>query len=164
MALGVGNIFSQETNIDLWGSTTNDFQMSISVKNGKSDVLLGSPIILMARLQNLSSTKTIQIHEFNQKLIDGSYSFSVISPSGSDISPKINVNGPLGGSGGTYAIGPGQIHEAALDLSLVCKFEAVGTYKVIVTKQVEDLSDSKPSMPPFILISNPLYIKVVQQN
>ena len=74
--------------------------------------------------------------------MDGSYAFSITSPSGSDISPKINANGPLGGSGGVYAIGPGQIHEAELNLSSVCKFDTVGTYKVAATKEIQDLSDS----------------------
>jgi hypothetical protein len=167
-ALGASPVLSQETNVDLWGPTMNDFQMSISLENGKSDVPLGQPVILKARIQNLSNNRTVYIHEFNQKIMDGSYAFSITSPSGSNISPKIN--GWIMGSGGTYAIGPGQIHEAELNLSLVCKFETVGKYKVVATKEIKDLSaflassQNKHSIPPFKVISNPLYIKVVQRH
>jgi hypothetical protein len=157
-ALGAGKVLSQEANVDLWGPTTNDLRMFISLEKGTNEVPLGQPVILKARIQNLSSKRTVYIGEYNQTIMDRSYAFSITSPSGSDISPKINGS-QYGGSGGLYAIAPGQIHEAELNLSLVCKFETTGTYKIVTTKQIQGESSSTPQ---FKIISNPLYIKVVQ--
>jgi hypothetical protein len=158
--LGTGYILFQKTNGEHWGPATNDFQISISLENGRSNVQLGQPIILLAYLRNISKDKTIYLYENNQTAMDGTYTFSIINPSGNDISP--DTKGFLAGSGAFYPIGPGQTHTQELDLSSVCKFETVGAYKVVVTKRISDASGLQPSPSPFNLISKPLYIKVVQ--
>ncbi len=166
VALFSGKVLSQDTKGAIWGPITNGLQMSISFKGNKQEVLLGQPILLKAMVRNVSGNKTYFIHECYQKVLDGSYAFIISSPSGMDISPKIKEM--TGGSGGFYSIAPGQAHEVELNLSPVCKFEAVGKYKITTVKSIKDYSSyfspgsSKQVNSQFKIVSNTLYINVIQ--
>jgi hypothetical protein len=156
-ALSATPAFSQESNAVDWGSVSHNLQMSISIKGGNSDVQLGQKIVLTAKYKNLSN-KTFTMYEYNGAILDPSYDFKVTSPSGHDISPDMKNISPSD-SGAVKPIAPGQIYEVNLDLSLVCKFETTGTYKIVATKQVQEESGTQ-----FKLVSNPLYINVVQRH
>ena len=160
--LYTNNLFSQNTNLDHGGSVTNGFRLSISLKGGTNTVPLGQPVVLISRLQNISSNTMVQFLEFVEPIKDGSYGVSITSPTGKDLSPKI-YNFPEG-SFGLCDVGPGQIHEAQLQLSLVCKFETIGRYKIVVTKKIRALrcqAGSNQLALPFEVVSNPLYVNVV---
>ena len=154
-ALSAIPVFSQETNAADWGPVSHNLQMAISLKGGNSDVQLGQKIVLTAKYKNLSN-KTFIMYEYNGAVLDPSYNFKITSPSGQDISPDMKNISPSD-SGAVKPIAPGQIYEVNLDLSSVCKFETTGTYKIVTTKQIQDESGAQ-----FKIISNPLYIKVVQ--
>ena len=154
-ALSTIPVFSQETNAADWGPISHNLQMEISLKGDNSDVQLGQKIILTAKYKNLSN-KTFIMYEYNGAVLDPSYDFKITSPSGHDTSPDMKKISPSD-SGAVKPIAPGQIYEVNLDLSAVCKFETTGTYKIVITKQIQDESAAQ-----FKVISNPLNVKVIR--
>ena len=140
-------------NINDWGPATNDFLISIGLKNGVHEVTNGQPCILSIRFKNVSKSKTVDVLKLLWADGDGTYSFTVLNPSGKDISP-IPIE-PSGGSGGVIEVTPGQTRGVEFNLSAVCKIRTIGNYRVIAKKEVWS-NDGKS----FQVVSNPLEITV----
>jgi hypothetical protein len=92
----------------------------------------------------------------NGTVYDPTYAFTVISPSGADVSPNMaNVN--ASGSGQDHLLGPGKTLIITFNLSVFCNFDEPGNYKV--TAQRKEIW-STPKKVAFTVISNPLTVTV----
>lgn len=72
---------------------------------------------------------------------------------GQDISPALPKF--ISGSGGQIAITPNQIQEFEFNLSHLCKFDEIGTYKIIAKKRLFPSIDDRCEM-----VSNPLNVVI----
>ena len=139
-----------------WGATTNNIQMSVALKNGTNGVKAEQPIVLLIRYRNASTNQVCRIYRSNEIEYDPGYTWSVISPSGNDLSPnpeKIHASE----SGGFIRLPPNQIVGLEFDLSQICRFDEIGTYKIVAKKEIF----SPEAKKPVTVISNPLNIVVV---
>ena len=139
---------------DTWGPTTNNLQMSISLNCG--EIKTNQPCILSIRYRNVSTYETFQIFEVNGTVYDPTYGFSVISPSGLDISPDMSKV-RSGDSAELHRLDPGQTVTIKFNLSFYCKFKEVGIYKIVARK---GWLWSREKHRHFAVISNPLKVTV----
>jgi hypothetical protein len=145
--------YGQETNI-YWGPATNDFLMSIELKNGAQELTNGQPCVLTIRFKNVSKSRTVNVWRLWWTEGDHTYSFTVSDPSGKDISPVWNE--AFGGSGGAILVRPGEIKGIEFNLTTVCKINAVGNYRVTAKKEARSDDGNQ-----FQVVSNPLLFSVV---
>jgi hypothetical protein len=85
---------------------------------------------------------------------DGTYSFTVLDPSGKDISPI--PNRAIAGSANIIEVPPDQTRSVEFNLSAVCKISTTGNYNIIAKKEIWS-SDGNS----FQVVSNPLVVTVV---
>jgi DNA-binding beta-propeller fold protein YncE len=155
LVLAAWQTFADDLKTNDWGAVTNNAQMSISLTGGGNEIKTNEPVRLLIRFRNISTNETIAIFRPNAIETDPTFSFIVVSPSGKDVSPsspKIFV-----GSGGVLPIDPNQTVELEFNLSDLCKFDEVGTYKIIAKKGV----GSRDGKKLFVVVSNPLYATIV---
>lgn len=141
---------------DDWGELTNNFKMSIRLETIKAEIQTNQPCVLLIRYKNVSTNETFWVYE-NGTEYDPAYSFTVISPSGKDISPDMNRFKPCDATAVRH-VGPNQILQIKFNLSLLCKFNEEGNYKVIA-KYKEAFAFEKRKT--FTVVSNPLSVLVV---
>jgi hypothetical protein len=156
VVLSVWHIFADDTKTNDWGVATNGVQMSISLKNGDSEIKTNQFVTLLVRFRNLS-TNAIYLYRFNfdDTELAGGVSCRVISPSGKDILPNRD-NALAQGSGANFPVPPHQIYEFEFSLGNFCDFSEVGTYKITAKKTLM-IGQRKE----FLVVSNPLYVSVV---
>ena len=157
-AIGTGHIYG-DTLTNNWGPVTNNIQMSICIESNKYEIKPNESVNLIIRFRNLSTNMSFAAHNSLQAQTDpetGVYC-TVISPSGSDISPNTEKT-YAGGSGAAGLVGPNKTYEFAFRLSDLCKFNKHGTYK-ITAKKVVRLQDGRK---PIEVVSNTLRLSVVR--
>lgn len=148
-------VFADNTETNSWGPVNDDIQMSIRLKSDVSEIKTNQPVELLIGFKNVSTNETLRISTLNAIETDPGYSWIVTSPSGKDISP-VPDNMPVTGSGARIPLPPGQIIEFNFNLSLLCEFNEIGTYKIVAKKSI--YSPSKHKL--FKAVSNPLNIVV----
>ena len=144
-----------ETNV--WGAATNKFQISICTKGGEKHFKSNEAVTLLIRLRNLSATETFVFYRANAAERSPDFSYTVIAPSGKDVSPPR----PFGyhGSGTTVDIRPRDSEEMQVNVSKLCTLGEIGTYKIIVRHWPSrwPVRGDKP-LELFEAVSNPLYV------
>ena len=155
-AATVLGVFADDAKTREWGAVTCNAQMSIELKESKSEIQSNQSVYLVIRIKNVSTNDTIGVYQSLAIVVNSlvNFSFVVISPSGKDVSPKA-AEYFRGGSAGSYSIGPGQIKTFDYDLNYLCKFDEVGTYKVTAKKRLFPDLEEKCE-----LVSNSLNIVV----
>ncbi len=153
-SLAVCQAFSEDVKAHPWGAMTNSVQMSISLRDDGKEVKIGQPLALMMRIKSLSTNETFTLVLLNEIERDPGFSFIIVSPSGRDISPKPSIGS---GSGHIGALAPGQTVELKFDLASICRFDEVGTYKIIAKREVLAARRNRV----FEVVSNPLGVPVV---
>jgi hypothetical protein len=153
VTLFVWQVYADGMKTNDWGAVTNNFQMSISLKGDKSEITNNQPCILLVRYKNVSTNETLNVYEAEH---DPSYSFTVISPSGKDISQDIKKFHPSD-SGGYIPVRPNQSVKFEFNLSYLYDLHEVGTYKVIAKKKVWSFERHQT----FTVVSSPLFVSVV---
>jgi hypothetical protein len=118
-----------------WGPVTNNAQISLAVKGGQRIIKTTEPVKLLVRFRNLSTNETFGVFRTGEVEYDDTYSWVVISPSGKDISPDFR-NIPTSDNGHTVYIPPGQTNGVELNLRNLCRFDEVGTYKIVAKKEI----------------------------
>ena len=146
--------FADDLATNDWGQVTNNAQMSINLKDGKNEIKTNHPVKLLIQIKNVSTNETFLVGRANAIENDESFSFVVIAPSGKNISPKPKN---IPGSGGADPAIPNQIIKLEFNLSNLCKFDEVGTYKIIANKSLWSPERNKL----FTVVSNPLYIAII---
>ena len=144
------------TTTNEWGPVNCNAQISVQLKDPEKEIKINQTVNLVIYIKNVSTNETLYVFQSLAVVIDSyiDFSFNIISPSGKDISPKQSKYWN-GGSAGIYPLLPGQVKEFSYNLSYICKFDEVGTYKVIVKKKFGLWQDGKCEAA-----SNPLTITV----
>ena len=138
-----------------WGPTNDSVQMSIGVKNSENPIKTNQPVLLSISFRNLSSDEAFRIYRANGIEYDPGYTWSVISPSGRDISPRMKTI-PSSESGVHLPLLPNGTNEFAFNMSYLCKFAERGTYKITGRKWIYSLRLKKP----IEVVSNPLFVRI----
>lgn len=115
-----------------WGAETNGVQLGISLAQGLQ-ATNGGPVTIKVHIKN-NSTNNAQYYIAGKPVFDPSWSLTVISPSGKDISPK-----PLrafAGSGVFRNVNPGQTAELEMDLKSKASIDEIGEYKVALRQKI----------------------------
>lgn len=149
-------IFADDLKTNQWGVVTNNVQMSISLTDRGKEIKSSQPVKLLIRFRNISTNETFLVGRENAIENDPGYSWVVISPSGKDISPKPQIHT---GSGGAIPLVPNQFIEFEFNLSRLCKFDELGTYKIVTKKSIWSPENQKL----FTVVSTPLYVTVVPE-
>ena len=152
----VWQLFASALYADDWGPATNGIQMSIRLKSKASEIKMNQPIMLSVCFSNISTNERFRIYRANAIEFDSGYSWSVISPSGKDISPNMEKIRESE-SWGSFALLPNKAIEFDFNLSHLCKFSEIGTYKIIGRKAIDFYGSNKSIK----VVSNPLSVTVV---
>jgi hypothetical protein len=160
--LVVSRTFADGSGTNQWGSPTNELQLSISIVGGRIHLKPNEPVMLLVRLRNLSATETVVFHRANALERSGAFSYTVIAPSGTDVSPpRAWQHYQLHGSGHFVDIPPGDLCKMQLDLSQVCTFGETGTYRITIRHQRSRWRDKEHKVwESFDVVSNTLDIDV----
>jgi len=149
-------VFADDINTNDWGALVNNVQMSIGLADDKQEITNNQPVILLIRFRDVSTNESFHIYSMNTIQGDPQFSYVVISPSGKNISPKMDSS-PTG-SGQFIRITPNKVVKRRFDLSRVCKFNEIGIYKIVAKRWVNSTVDQKA----YLLVSNPLNVPIVQ--
>jgi hypothetical protein len=150
-------VLASEPNDKDWGPISNNVQMAISIKADSAVIKTNEQFSLLVHVKNLSEANVgIFLEVVPSTDTWGGLNCEIISPSGKDISPKViyyrtsgrNLNVPPHGGG-----------EFEFKLSDICKFEEIGTYRIVAKKTI--LTDKDRG---WIAVSNPLTINVISTN
>lgn len=142
-----------------WGLLTNNVQMSIRLNSVSNETRIGDRVELLIHLRNISTNKN-DIFTGRYSLGGGSgqgLSFNVLNPSGKDVSPKYPKNYEAIHAIALVSGLPCQTNSFKFDLSTLCKFDQVGTYKIIAMQR----GRLGTNQLFFTVASNPLNISVV---
>jgi len=147
--------YASEPDTNNWGMLTNGIQLSIRLKGEGNKLVLNQPVELQMGYRNMSTNVTFVLYNTLAVTKDPTYWFSVVSPSGKDIShvfPKI-----MGGSSFMITVGPNETKEMSLDLRQLCNFDELGEYKILAKRMVL-LNISNRWIQ---VVSNPLALEIV---
>jgi hypothetical protein len=131
-----------------WGPLTNNVKMSIRLKGNNYPIEKGQPIKLIISYTTVSTNEIFSVSCANYVEHDSSYTFYV--------SPNMNKIAESESRGG-FNLRPNHTNEIEFNLSKLCKFNELGTYKIIAKKMVYQPRIDKA----FAVVSNPLYVSVV---
>ena len=146
-----------------WGPTTNNAMLSLSLNSSVNRFTTNTPVKLRIRTRNVSTNEAFLVYRPDWAEADLQLSFTVVSPAGKDVSPKIDLT-RASISGRLIRLGPNDEVDIDFNLSDLCKFDEAGTYKVIVKRMMSywrDDNQKAPSGNGFQVVSNPLYVSVV---
>jgi hypothetical protein len=98
-----------------WGDITNNVQICLALKGKQREIKPKEPVTVLVRFRNLSTNRTIGVFETGAPEYDDTYSWSVISPSGKNISPDFKTI-PTCDNGHTLWIPPAHTEQVELNL------------------------------------------------
>jgi hypothetical protein len=150
----VSGAFSGGTGGSDWGEVTNNVQISLTLKGGQREIKTTAPVPLLVGFRNLSTNQTVGVFRTGAVEYDDTYSWVVISPSGKDVSPDFRTI-PTCDNGHTLYIPPAHTNQVELNFRNLCRFDEVGTYKIVAKKQIW-LGVNKR----WLAISNPLLVSI----
>jgi hypothetical protein len=151
--LSIQQLFATETKTSEWGAATNNVQMSIRVKSVPSDIKQSEPVKLLIRFRNISTNETFMLYRANSMEDNPDCSFVVLSPSGTDLWPSVQREVL---SGASVFLQSGQVIEFEFDLSRRCRFDQIGTYKIIAKYGMW----SREKRRTFQAVSNTLQVSI----
>jgi len=155
LMLAVSTPVLAEDGNDQWGAETNGIQMSIKLSNGALEVKTNQPIKLVIRYRNVSTNESFPVSVGGHIEFDSSFTWTIISPSGKDISPDMLFHANQWAN--WYTLKPQKSKDVEYDLSVRCNFFESGTYKITLQKGIS--SDTTQRL--FTVVSNPLNVTIV---
>ncbi len=111
---------------DKWGTATNDFQISIALKDDGNVIRTNKPVKLTLWIKNVSTNQKHDILKPNSAR--QGFDVVVIEPSGKKLATDDPQEGAV--SAQRFVLGPNQVRKIEIDLSKVCKFDNTGTYQI----------------------------------
>lgn len=154
-------ILETRANSEEWGIATNGLRMRIGFKNQENEIKTNQSVRLLLRIQNVSSNEVIGIACPKGQLEQtGLFSFVVISPSGKDISPD-STRRPYYGS--AQFLRPDQVMDFVFELSRLCQFTEIGTYKITAKTEITRFDRRTNTSMSFWVVSNQLLLRVVSE-
>lgn len=124
-------LFAADADTNEWDSILTHLKVSIRLKGDSNEVKTNEPVHLMIHIENLSSNQTFFWVYGGVPTISRHFYFIITAPSGKDVSPAYSRI-PGSGSANTLRIKPGESDEYETDLEFDCKFDEVGTYKIVL--------------------------------
>lgn len=147
--------FAQNASPIEWGPVTSNCQMSIGCEANLREVKTNEPLKLLVQIRTVSTNDSFFFPLQLRSLLGSGFSLVVTSPSGRDVSPKppqITM-----GSVQLARVLPGKPFSFEVDLTGLCSFKELGTYKIIAKRQLTTGDNSRA----FTVTSNPLSLTVV---
>jgi len=144
--------FADDTNNPV---SSCDAEISIKLKETTTAIKTNESVISMIQIKNLSTNRTLVFWMGNGNM-PSDFIWVITSPSGKDLSPKPDLLHEAI-SGSFPKLKPLESDETEYDLSSVCSFNEIGTYTIIVKKEIFVLL---PERKKYEIISNPLNIVV----
>ena len=121
-------------------------------------IKLGDQIILRIAFTNMSANEIFRLGTARNIVDDPHYSFRVLSPSGSETSPKGDYMRIRSSQSYVLDTDKWRQQEFNFNISAICKFDELGIYSITATRQVS-WPDGKE--PYFVVVSNPLTLEIV---
>ena len=122
--------FPDDITTDTWGPITNDAQMAITPKYDGAGLKTNQPFGVIVRLRNLSTNETFYSNRLIEPIVTAHFYFNVIAPSAKEILPIPNMTAAFGRIK-NFIVRPNDIYSFDFDLGVLCKFNELGTYKII---------------------------------
>jgi hypothetical protein len=147
-------VWAENVETNVWGNVINNIQIGIGTKDNNTQIKTNQSFNLGIRIKNLSTNESFYFYLPAAAIEGDPISFVVTSPSGKDVSPippRVEL-----GSGANVNVPPNQIYTYVFNLSYLCKFDEIGTYKVTAKMNVSATQHKSDWA-----ISNPLYVTVV---
>jgi hypothetical protein len=138
-----------------WGSVIDNIQIGIGIEGNAGQIKTNQQVDLTIRIKNTSANRPFNFYRPAAILNGFPMYYEVISPSGKDISPA-HANG-FWGSGGIMNVPPNSVYNYEFNLGYLCRFNEVGTYKVVAKMNLTWTTAHTNSLPT----SNRLYVTVV---
>lgn len=145
----------KESPLIQWGTESQEMQVSISVKDETKKFTTNEPIALIVRFKNLS-TNACYIPVRRVFSENDHFLFSIIAPSGKDISPVFH-RVYYAGSGINVCVPPKQVEGFEFDLNDICEMDETGTYKIILKVKKRVSGSNKLAE----VVSNRLYVSIL---
>ena len=137
-----------------WGSVTNGIQISIRLSSGGTVINTNQPVRIIIHYKNISTNETFTITGKYNIEFNSSYVWTVLSPSGKDVSPDLFSKAVQ--SVTWDKLKPLESMEAEYNLSVRCNFSEIGTYRITLNKGM----GSDTSQKLFVVVSNPLNVTI----
>lgn len=151
-ALSVSGLAADES--EQWGAVTNGIQISIRLSGGMNVIKTNQPVIITIKYRNVSTNEVFPITGKYRIEFDSSYVWTVISPSGKDVSPDMFSRADHSVTWDNLK--PQESMEAEYDISVRCNFNEAGTYKITLNKGMSSIKSQKL----FVVVSNPLNVTI----
>ena len=145
--------FAGETQHGEWGAETNGIRMSIELDESCRTNPANHEVVLLCRLNNVTTNQTFEIYESNKIEFGDSYSFEYVLPSGKKLTPPAM---PGAGSGGFLHIEPQKTKQFQFNLQKLFRFDEAGTYQITAKRLMVSPTTGKP----FKVVSNSLKIEL----
>jgi hypothetical protein len=149
---------NDNTATNQWGTITNGIQMSIALDGGDRIIETNEQFRLSVQIKNLGSLGawSYLLGRPTSNPSDGLHCI-VISPSGKDVSPNVKF-APGIGSGRFVSLPPNGADRFNFNLSSICKFDEVGTYRITAEKTISQ------GEKWWTVVSNPLLVRACETN
>lgn len=147
-------VFAGITGSGDWGSATNNIELRIGLDGGERQIKTNQSFQLLIHIRNTSTNSPFYFLSPLAIFNGEPFTFEVISPSAKDIAPappKVER-----GSAEVITVRPNQDYKCNFNLGYLCKFNEVGTYKILAKMNVGMVKSKK-----IWAISNPLFVIVV---
>ncbi len=136
-----------------------DAEMRIRLNEPSKQITTNSAVTVSIQIKNVSTNETLL---FQAASLSTDFTWMITSPSGKDVPPKQLERSGVAISSWLPRLKPQEAREADYTLNSICDFSEVGTYTLVVKKQVA-LVESWPSKRHACeIISNPLKIVVTR--
>jgi hypothetical protein len=136
------SLADDDTNV--WGTVACDTQISIALDGSATEIKTGESVSLDISVKNVSTNEAFNVYEDDNDL-----SFTIIAPSGKDVSPVPSKNGTS--SSGAVLHLPAQ-QTKQFEYYPNCKFDETGVYTITAKVPIRDSC---------VAASNPLSVTVV---
>jgi hypothetical protein len=140
---GPWRILAQGVGTNEWGASANDIQLYIGLQQGQTPIKTNEPFHLAIRIENNSTNQFFYFYTRNGMVDGDPIFFTIISPSGKDVSPVpplVDV-----GSGGNINLPPKGVYRFSKGYCPL-QFSELGTYKISakIKANDNDWADSNP--------------------
>ena len=133
-------------------SVTNKLRMSIRIKDNERELRTNQPVMLLLRIENLSSNETFMI-----KRQRSTFSFIVFSPTGKLRSPKPDTDTYFGS---WIFLEPGKVEQWEFDLRSRCNLDELGAYRITAKAKIVRPKKNTKVLETIEITSNQLRVSI----
>jgi hypothetical protein len=154
LAITVWHTFAENIETNEWSATNCDAKISVTLKEPAIEIKTNESVVVTVQIKN---TSTNEVLIFLISNVPTDFTWTITSPSGKDLSPKKPAFPADGFSSLIVHVNPMETSKYNFDLSSICNFNEIGTYKVFAKKEVFFIS---PTRKKGEIVSKPLDIVI----